>query len=345
MTTQVAHTVLASVDDYLGPGDRRFFGRGFRRVQYDLSHIRVARTPDGVAGARAVVRVRYPSDWSRKAVGDLRPHFSTVDGLVLAAQLAELCLTDRRGDDLREAWLRKVRITAGNRPQEDLDRLEAIATCRRQEPLDGAPGWSVSVIDCSIGTMRVRCELVHPSGSPREGRWQYANPAEVLGPAADRYYDHGFTTRRQLVRDVTVDQAALTATARLGIEQEEPASPTPRGLETAYGPSVTMVDAFVTALQLAQVMLYEMDGVRRQDSDTLWMRQTVLSAATAHRPFDGGVPVTTALAEPDLLRLNGDTWRTMTVAAEMAGIELRSAVTHRLPADHSLTAEPGAVTR
>ncbi|MER7674470.1 AvrD family protein [Kitasatospora sp. NPDC096128] len=344
MTTQAAHTLLASVDDYLGPGDRRFFGRGFRRVQYDLSRIRVARTADGVAGARALVRVRYPADWSRKAVGDLRPHFSTVDGLVLAAQLAELCLTDRRTDDLREAWLRQVRITAGSRPQEDLDQLEAVATRRRVEAFDGAPGWSVSVIDCGIGTMRVRCELVHPSGSPRQGQWQYASPAEALGPAADRYYDHGFTTRRQLIRDVAVDQEALRATARLGIEQEGQASPAPRGLESAYGPSVTMVDAFVTALQLAQVMLYEMDGVRRQDSDTLWMRQTVLTAAGPQRPYDGTVPVGTALTELDLLRLNGDTWRTMNVVADLAGLDVRSAVTHRLPAGHPLTA-PAAVAR
>ncbi|MGW2252573.1 AvrD family protein [Kitasatospora sp. NPDC001660] len=338
MTIQVANTTLASVDDYLGPGDRRFFGRGFRRVHYDLSRIRVVRTADGVAGARAVVRVRYPADWSRKAIGDLRPHFSTIDGLVLAAQLAELCLSDRRGDDLSEAWLRKVRITAGSRPQEDLDQLEAVATRRRLEALDGAPGWSVSVIDCSIGTMRVRCELVHQSEDPRPGQWQYANPAEALGPAAGRYYDHGFTTRRQLIREVAVDQGALLATARLGIEQEEPASPAPRGLESGHGPSVTMVDAFVTALQLAQVMLYEMDGVRRQDSDTLWMRRTVMTAVGPHRPYEGGVPVTTALTELDLLRLNGGTWRTMTVAADTAGIDLRSAVTHRLPAGHPLTA-------
>ncbi|MFE4973491.1 AvrD family protein [Kitasatospora sp. NPDC056651] len=344
MTTQVAHTLLASVDDYLGPGDRRFFGRGFRRVHYDLSRIRVARTPDGVAGASATVRVRYPADWSRKAVGDLRPHFSTVDGLVLAAQLAELCLSDRRGDDLSEAWLRQVRITAGNRPQEDLDRLEAVATRRRLKPLDGTPGWSVSVIDCGIGTMRVRCELVHPSDNPSPGQWQYANPAEALGPAADRYYDHGFTTRRQLIRDVVVDQGALLATARLDIEHEEPASPAPRGLESGHGPSVTMVDAFVTALQLAQVMLYEMDGVRRQDSDTLWMRQTVMTAAGPRRPYEAGVPVTTTLTEPDLLRLNGDTWRTMTITADMAGIDLSCAVTHRLPAGHP-SAVPEAVAR
>lgn len=94
-----------------------------------------------------------------------------------------------------------------------------------------------------------------------------------------------------------------------------------------------MIDAFVTALQLAQVMLYDLDGMRRQDSNTLWMRQTTLTASRPDRPAEG-IAVTTRLDDPGLLRMGGGTWRTLDVVAELGGIQVRSAVAHRLPEGH-----------
>jgi hypothetical protein len=331
MTPTSARTVTASVDDHLGPAEQRFFGRGFRRVGYDIGELRLTRGAGGTVRAASSVGVSYPADWSKKAAGtDLRPHFSTVDGLVVAAQLAEACLAGSVAQ-LRDAWLRRVRMTAGSSPQEDLERLPAEATVRRTEPLAGEPGRAVSSVDCAVGTMRVRCEVVHalPTGAPEDTR-TYASPAALLGPAADRYFGTGFTTRRQSIREVAVDRRALRADALLTIAHEDGATVPTAGLEGAHQPSVSMIDAFVTALQLAQIMLYDLDGMRRQDSNTLWMRQTTLTASRPDRPTEA-IPVTTRLDEPGLLRMGGGTWRTLDVVAELAGLRVRSAVAHQLP--------------
>jgi hypothetical protein len=332
MTTRSARTALASVDDHLGPAGQRFFGTGFRRVQYDIGEVTVGRGAGGTVRARSTVGVHYPADWSRKATGDLRPHISTVDGIVVAAQLAEACLS-RPGVELGNAWLRRVRMSAGTSPQEDLDALPAEATLRRTDPLPGSESRAVSLVDCAIGTMRVRCEVEHPVLPLAPGERTYPSLAALLGPAADRYYGTGFTTRRQLVHDVEVDHAKLRATADLTVGHEGADVPTV-GLEGVHQPSVAFVDAFVTALQLAQIMLYDLDGMRRQDSDTLWMRQTTLTAAHPDRPCEH-IPVMTRLADPDLLIMAGGTWRTLDVVAELAGIQVRSAVTHRLPEGHA----------
>ncbi|MET8754951.1 AvrD family protein [Streptomyces sp. NPDC004667] len=337
MTPSSARTVLESVDDQLGPAEQRFFGRGFRRVAYDIGEVHLARSADGAVLARSEVGVRYPADWSRKAAGtDLRPHFSTVDGIVVAAQLAEACLGGT-GSGLRDAWLRKVRLTAGARPQEELVSLPAGATLRRTDPVPGNPGRAVSLVDCAVGSMRVRCEVEHAhAGTPdRALEEERTLPGldALLGPAADRYFGTGFTTRRQHVRDVDVDHRKLRADATLTVVHEDGASVPTAGFEGAYQPSVSVIDAFVTALQLAQVMLYDLDGMRRQDSNTLWMRQTTLTASRPDRPAEG-IAVTTRLDDPGLLRMGGATWRTLDVVAELAGIQVRSAVAHRLPEGH-----------
>ncbi|WP_328312642.1 AvrD family protein [Streptomyces sp. NBC_00442] len=350
MATTSTRTALSSVDDHLGPADQRFFGRGFRRVGYDIGDVRIAAAEDGGLRSGATVGVRYPVDWSKKAAsGDLRPHFSTIDALVVAAQLTEVCLAGSAdgGADLTTAWLRRVRIGAGGKPQEDLEGLAASAVRRGVGPVEDAagepaPGLSASVFDCAIGAMRVQCEVVHPSLRPVPGERRFAHPDDLLGPAADRYFGTGFTARRQHVRDVEVDQAGLGATARLTLAPDGPQPRTPAGIAAAHQPSVSMVDAFVTALQLAQVMLYEHDGVRRQDSNTLWMRQTVMSAGHPERIGADGVPVTTRLAALDLLRMRGATWRTLDVLGEMAGIRLKSSVTHQLPEGHRLVPHTSA---
>lgn len=333
MTPSSARTVLSSVDDQLGPAEQRFFGRGFRRVAYDIGEVHLARSADGAVLARSAVGVRYPADWSKKAAGtDLRPHFSTVDGIVVAAQLAEACLSGP-GADLRDAWLRKVRLTAGSSPQEELTGLPAEATLRRTAPVAGHPARMVSTVDCAIGTMRVRCEVEHSPARPVEEERTLSGLDALLGPAADRYFGVGFTTRRQYVRDVEVDHQELRADARLTLGHEDGAAVPGAGIEGSYQPSVSVIDAFVTALQLAQVMLYDLDGMRRQDSNTLWMRQTTLTASYPDRPAEG-IPVSTRLVDPGLLRMSGGTWRTLDVVAELAGIHVRSAVAHQLPEGH-----------
>lgn len=333
MTASSVRTMLASIDDRLGPAEQRFFGRGFRRVRYEPGRLHVSRTDDGAVRARSSVGVHYPADWSRKAGADLRPHFSTIDGLVVAAQLAEVCLADpatTRGTGHQDAWLRTVKLSAGTSPQEDLHRIPVQATLRRTAPADRDSARRVSTIDCEAGSMRVRCEVDHAPVPAVAGEAVYDDFSALLGPGAQRHFGEGFTRRRQSVREVEVDHERLRATAELDVVTEGPASASDSGLEGRYRPGVSMVDAFVTALQLAQVLLYDVDGIRRQDSNTLWMRQTTMTAARPDRA-QHGIPVAASLENLGLLRMGGGTWRTLDVIAELAGIRVRSAVTHQLP--------------
>ncbi|MFE2015715.1 AvrD family protein [Streptomyces sp. NPDC059491] len=332
MNTSSAPPRAESIDDLLGPAGGRFFGRGFRRVAYDIGDVRLARGPQGTTTASTSVGVRYPADWSKKKAGsDLRPHFSTVDGIVIAAQLAEACLGGP-GADLRDAWLRSVRLSAGSAPQEDLDGLRAEATVRGTEPVPRTPGRSVSRVDCAIGTMRVRLEVEHSSACTLAAEQAGTALDALLGPAGERYFGTGFTRRTQHIRRVDVDPERLRASSALTLAQDDATVPR-AGLEGAFQPSVSMIDAFVTVLQLAQIMLYDLDGMRRQDSNTLWMRQTTLTASRPDRG-DTDLTVEAALEDAQVHRMRGETWRTLDITGELPGLTVRSAVAHQLPEGH-----------
>jgi hypothetical protein len=321
---------LSSVDDYLGPGQSRFFSAGYRRVEHDVRGVTV--TEDG---ANALGTLTYPRDWSRKAANtDLRPHLSTVDCLVLGVQLAECHLAHAHGLDEGQrnaSILRRVTLRAGTTPQEDLDDVELSAHRRNSSPTPERPGRSVSSYDCTAGVMRARCTIEHDQGIPSSRVGHYDSPEELLGPGARRYYGDGFKARRQTIGDVTVDLDALSAKATAGVEQLPGRTTPTSGVDGDRQPVVTPVDCFVVSLQLAQILMYELDGVRREDSKTLWMLQSTL-ISEAPEPVGPDLPATAVITGRHLLPLHGAQWRNVDITGSCGGINLRCSFAHELPA-------------
>lgn len=334
------HVTLSSAADYLGPPEKRFFSSGYRAAEHTVGGIRL--TPPGAepASVTAEVSVAYPGDWSRKKEGiDLPPHLSSIDTLALAAQLAEAHLTHAHAlnEDQRAGMrLRRVRLTAGTTPQEELTGLDARALLLETRPLGEAPGRWLSVYDCRIARMRARCEIEHPEGGKPTFSGRYDTLEELLGPAERRYYGAGFTHDAQHIESVRADLSELSAEALVRMVRDDAAPPATAGIEGAQRPAPSMIDCFVTNLQLAQILMYELDAMSRTESNTLWMLRTVLSAPPGRPAADGpeGVPLplSTRITGKHLLPLRGGTWRNVEVAGEFGGVRLRSSLAHELPA-------------
>jgi Pseudomonas avirulence D protein (AvrD) len=337
--------VLRSIDDYLGPCEQRFFSRGFQRAEYEVRDLAVAVDEQGAGEVGGAVDLRYPADWSKKKDGvDLRPHLSTIDALVLGVQLAELHATTAHQLDAaarRAARLRKITIKAGTAPQEELHGVPLAARLQRTKP-DTEPGWVRSVYDCAVGALQVRCEIGHRSGPHRPGETGYGSLTDALGPGEQRYYGEAFKQRRHTIEDVTVDTGSWTAQAVARFRSGPGAQPAPEGVDGGTQPSVSLIDCFVVNLQLAQVLLYELDALRRENSNTLWMMQSVLSAAEVPQPLalplapaePEPLPARTSIVGKRLLPLRGGTWRSVDLEGRLGGVELRCAFAHELPAGH-----------
>ncbi|WP_328916083.1 MULTISPECIES: AvrD family protein [unclassified Streptomyces] len=334
--------LLPSIDDYLGPGRTRFFARGYQRAVYRVRDIEAGPADGPEPGAHAVVDVDYPANWSRKDDdGDLRPHLSTIDALVLGVQLAQLHLTHAHRLSVsaqRRMRLRKVVLRAGGEPQEDLRDIPLSARPVRSEPpVPGAPRRRLSTYDCVVGSLRLRCGIEHDISDRETGTRRYASFDEALGPAEQRFYGDGFKARRHAIGNVRVDMDALTARADVHFPADGAGPYTGDGIDGALQPSVSLVDAFVVSLQLAQVLMYELDAVPRAASNTLWMMRTVLEAAAVPRslPSHPQAPLVaeTALASKRLLPLRGGIWRSVEIDGNFAGISLRSSFAHELPAE------------
>nr|WP_245695023.1 AvrD family protein [Streptomyces antibioticus] len=332
-----ARLMVAAIDDYLGPGEHRYFGTGFRRVRHRLETIRVSRRPDATE-ATAHASVTYPAHWSAKGTGELLPHLSSIDSLALGAQLAEILLGHAYGLDAgarSRMWLREVSLRAGVHPQEDLADIPVHGVFRPAESESVADGLLVSCLDVRIGSMEVRCEVQHEvAGGYRTDRAEARHPSaeDALGEPCRRYFADLFRHRDQRVTDLTVDRDAgrVDATVRITPAPGE-SRIRPTGLESAYLPSASMIDAITVTGQLAQVLLYELDGIDRGDSDTLWLRKAALSTRMPLRALDHAFPVHARIEDSRLLIIADDTWRVCELGYAFHGITGGFSVAHRLP--------------
>src|SRR5690606_21392631 len=139
------------------------------------------------------------------------------------------------------------------------------------------------------------------TAGPRPGTGTYAHADALPGPWNDAPFGVPHRDRRQLLTAVDVLPDASLARADLTLDPDGPA---------------TMIDLFVAALQLGQVLLYSLDGVARADSNTLWMRRTVIRPAP-ETPADGRFEV--RLREPRQLRGAPGAWRSAEMVPEQAG--------------------------
>jgi hypothetical protein len=341
--TAVPQTSRRHIDDYLGPGDQRFFGEGFRRIRHTLSALTVDGAADDLSpSVHAVAGLHYPPSWSTKQGGTpQRPHLSSIDALVIGAQLAEAHLVHAFGldpDERRASWIRRYTMRAGASPHEDLADFDVTArlsaTTPHTDPLSSA---AVSVFDCRIGAIKVRYEIVHPAvTSPRAVPDAWQDAQDLLGAAEHRLYGLRYQRRHHTVDDIRVTSEPRSVTGLVQVEDSPAGHPADPGVNGAADPSLSLVDATIVLAQFAQVLLYELDGLERGDSATLWMRRIDMTAASPLqpmvRPFVSGASITATRTLP----MGGDIWRTADFSGGLQGIHADFSLAHRLPGPPSL---------
>ncbi|MEU3901891.1 AvrD family protein [Streptomyces sp. NPDC045251] len=321
----VSSLQLATIDELLGPRDSRFLGEGFKRVEHSLTDLTLSGAADGPAGIEATAHLAIPGLWSRKGGHQQKPHLSSIDVLLFAAQLTGLYAAHTHGlaPDARFE-VRSVDMKAG--PSPDEEGLESFPVSGRLVAAEtGGEDWSTT-LDCRIGSLTARIHARHTAGTRPAGTGRTYHLAEELpGPWNDRPYGVPHGARRQVLTgvDITGDgEEDLRASAEVAL--------IPDGAEAARDDAqATMIDAFVAAMQLGQVLLYTLDGIDRAGSNNLWMRRTRITADTP-APARTGDEVTARLAQARLLPSPSGTWRSAEVSGALHGVRTRASVVHLL---------------
>jgi len=103
------------------------------------------------------------------------------------------------------------------------------------------------------------------------------------------------------------------------------------GLGAGYEPSGSVVDAVVGLAQLAQILLYRLDGIDRGRSKTLWMRRLAVASPGPGGPSSSAIAGSIAVARTTMLKLGDATWRNSELIGEFGDLRVTCVVAHQLP--------------
>ena len=323
------HTSAAirSIDEYLGPSSQRFFGSGYKRSTY---HIQPHMDDDKLS---ASVDVSYPTDWSLKGKeSDLRPHLSTVDVMILGVRSTETLLRNVLGltpNQVELATMQKLVIRAGTRPEESLEGLQLSAEIKNTDTTSNSDGQTTdSTVVVQVGVMRATVTVRHEA--PRAKRLDPPDYSYLIEDS-DRYWGAGYRHRDQLIENVVADTETLSAEAEVNVVSTLGDLSKTKGSHSQQ--FVTFIDVFVSLLQLGQVLMYELDGISRDKSETLWMQRLVLRPSSDHEGCNSVVDramATLRITDHQLLTLPNGKWRNVDFAGDSGGIDLSATFAHRV---------------
>ena len=319
-------TVLSykGIDDALGPRAQRFFGDRYRGVTQQLRIDAVDGAASMIAGR---VEIGYPATWSVKNGKRMRPHVSTIDGVVVAELMATALLrscADIGTGEIERAWLSSIRLAAGSAPQEDSTLVTASGRVVRI--VDDGSVTRIGVAG-QLGSMRMDFEVSIPELTASSVRLFTAN---VVGEDLSGVHHVGAVVD---LRDVVLDGDSDSARADL-IRSQLDAQPPAGTLAAAYPSHHGDVEHVVTVAQAAQASIYEADHVNRAESNTLWMR-----GYRARRPLPPAVwssssalTVTAVVDDRDRLVMDDAEWSISDWTASCGDVTSGFEVAHRLPA-------------
>ncbi|MGF6398609.1 hypothetical protein ABH905_002275 [Pseudomonas frederiksbergensis] len=304
---------FSHIENHLGPATDRFFGGGFKHVEYGTRHLSL--TESTVVSS---VSLSYPAGWSKKiGSGELVPHLSTIDALAIAINLCQDILL-KTFKNIDCFWVKKISIKAGKKPEEDLSDIKAQMT--EESTCVDSHGDTHFLFDGRVGVMALQLEVVMPAA------YEVDIDRESVG---NSYYALGFRKRTQLIDDIVFD-SPLKAISKLIVVDDEPDLPS-SGIEANYPHVVTPIDAFVSHLQIAQVLLYKLDGLKRGESNTLWMRSTHITAEDPAKRSATARVLMTELKGANIVSVKGEDWRVAEIVGHLSGMTVSCSVAHLLP--------------
>jgi hypothetical protein len=315
-----------SFDHVLGVRSERFFGSGYTRVSQSLSQI-ASHASEGTSRVEAFGAVSYPPDWSRKGVRSVSPHLGSLDMVALACSAVEVALAHAGALDeeqLGAARFSRIDVRTGSEPLLDLASIPVTAV--RGLPT-ASEAMAVSDFDVRVGGARVSLRAVHDPGRTRVAEVvAFDSASDALGSSSERLYGDAYKSSIIETDQVMVDPDLGTAEA---VHTLSSATAT-RGIEAAYLPGLTYLDALITAAQLSQILVYAIDGIDREGSNTFWLRRMTLSS---------GVPLPTAnplrsqvrVVRHRILERPASTWSSVDLAVQVGAVRIGASVAHQLP--------------
>lgn len=282
-----------TIDDFLGLRQGRYFGDGYLKSSQIIRDFEVS---GGLTAMKIsfIGVVKLPDMWSIKGEATQKPHLSTIDVIEFALEcLRQFRISTWRYCGLPTDLLNSISIVAGRTPVEDT--LDAVPITGQVLLNDDASEVMVLQIANMEVTMYLRQNIQNSGRDLKFSR----EPVELS---------------KVLLNANKMQASAITYT-------------NPKHEENVW----SLPASFACALQLGQLLLYKLDNVKRSESNTLWMKKTLIRFSDPMPCTRGAQPIHAYLDDVLKYTKSDGEWRRANVCATFCNVQITCRVTHCLP--------------
>lgn len=294
-------------DDILGDYETRYFGAGHKRTSYKLKDF-----PDSRA------EIHQTDGWSVKDGCQMKPHLSTVDGIILAVMYVEKFMKENNVHILLDnLFLYSFEIKAGVVPVEDLMN---ISLNMKREEISSKEAYFEVVVEGMI--IKLKFKSVEWSSFNNQDCIQKVNNDDA------HYFSEHLKNIKHIIGDISFGENSIACI----MSREEIRNVSYNGIGKLLSNTISILEWLIIFSQMGQLLAYEIDSINRQESETLWMKNV---KAEMDLPVTYNNPqfVSGGIVKSSLLNIKLKKWRIFEMAgsADNGNVRFEGKIAHVLP--------------
>ncbi|VVB78275.1 Pseudomonas avirulence D protein (AvrD) [uncultured archaeon] len=163
-----------------------------------------------------------------------------------------------------------------------------------------------------------------------DGKLWYNSADDALGPSSGRYFSDGFRNTHHDIYDIEIDPKNGIINAKVDLRYGGQWS---QKNGEGCKPHLSSIDSILIAGQLTQILMYAQDGISREESNNLWLRELGLKPGC--KPIENvtAMPVYINITKSSKPRMCGKYWHAATVEGNIGdgAFRVNAKVGYELP--------------
>lgn len=295
-------------DEILGDYESRYFGAGHKRTNYKVEGKFI----------ESKAEVSQTDGWSEKDGCQMKPHLSTVDGIILAVMYVEKYIQESSVQiKLDNMLLYSFEIKAGSKPVEDLTNIAL--NIKKEEILEKEAHFEVSVEG-----MNVKLHFRNVEVKDLKAVFYETEKSDIKL----HYFSEHLKNVKHNIGNIKFGESTISCV----ISKEEKDSVFYEGIGCLLSNSMSILEWLIIFSQMGQLLAYDIDLINRQESETLWMKN-VKAEMDFPVVYKEPIVVSGGVVKSSLLNIKEKMWRVFEMAgtADDGNIRFEGKIAHVLP--------------
>jgi hypothetical protein len=302
---------VGEISELLGPKENRYFSNGFKYME-----ILYGDFTQNDGSLFTTIQVKSGSGWLKKNGKNLSPHLGTTEFIAIAAVMTQHLLEREKqlsNDEIEWSWI--SRFICKIRQCTEIDQ-HYIPISGKIESTESLADFLQSKIQIQIGTLQIILFVCHPPAGSSSRNKKDVGSIDI--------YQKGYKLHDLSIYDVVLDRENKTSSGNVVLYEENIRK---NGIGSKY-PGMILTDFILVTGQLAQALLYDLNGNDREKSNNMWLREVDVRSENPSKEKVSNSKVT--FHTINNVRKNNEIWQSIALTCSLDNMYSKAKIAQKL---------------